>query len=298
MSDAVKNLLVKIREQEEVTLQAEKKERAIGKNTRRVRRQVIKIAHYYHLLQNHGDKYVAEKVEQFCELAKIKIREAKDYDGRWREIAELCLIDEHTRAWNLAEYYYEKATKILCQMTITLMDYILQEQTGISILYNGMDKSGYYDLLEEITELNSDYVDCCCFLSSYDYCAKKIADFTEIVEYRQLVKEHERIMTNGMPGRVTDAMKQLKEISEERDTYYIMELFNSYTPNPPYCEDDLEKQYLKAVAYYGDEIKAMTNFFNLVIKVDEYYGTCIKKQQGKINLVGRGAQCGSETATQ
>lgn len=278
LSDAAKSLWVKIGDQEEGTLQFEIEEHAAGRNTKQMRRQLLRIAHYYHLLQNLGDsKADSEKMEQYWTLAKVKIQKAKDYDGRWREIAEANLIYEHTRAWNLAEYYYEKGTKILCQMTITLMDYLLQEQAGFSIIYKGRDKSSYFDLLDEITSLNNDYVECCCFLSSYDYCTQKIADFTGIEEYRQLMKEHERIVTNGMPDRVTEAMMKLKEIAGESKEEYFIDICRAYTPQPPYHEDILEEQYKKAVACYGDEIKAMAMFSNLVIKVDEYYEACIKE---------------------
>lgn len=278
LSNTAKSLWVKIGGQEEDTLQFEIEEHASGRNTKQMRQQLLRIAHYYHLLQNLGDPNAnSEKMEQYWTLAKVKIQKAKDYDGRWREIAEANLIDEHTRAWNLAEYYYEKATKILCQMTITLMDYLLQEQSGFSILYKGKDKSSYFNLLDEITSLNNDYIECCCFLSSYDYCTGKIADFTGIEEYRQLVKEHERIVLNGMPGRVTEAMGKLREIAGESKAEYFIDICRAYTPQPPYHEDILEAQYKKAVAYYGDETMAMARFSNLVIKADEYYEACIKE---------------------
>ena len=278
LSNAAKSLWGKIGDQEEDTLQFEIEEYASGRNTKQMRQQLLRLAHYYHLLQNLGDPNAnSEKMEQYWTLAKVKIQKAKDYDGRWREIVEANLIDEHTRAWNLAEYYYEKATKILCQMTITLMDYLLQEQAGISILYKGKDKSSYFNLLDEITSLNNDYIECCCFLSSYDYCTGKIADFTGIEEYRQLVKEHERIVLNGMPGRVSEAMQKLREIAGESKAEYFIDICRAYTPQPPYHEDILEEQYRKAVDYYGGEVKAMAMFSNLVIKVDEYYEACIKE---------------------
>lgn len=278
LNDAANRLWAKIVEQEPGILQYEIEEHAAGRNTKQMRQLLLRIAHYYHLLQNLGDSRAdTEKMDQYWTLAKIKIQKAKDYEGRWREIAEANLIDEHTRAWNLAEYYYEKATKILCQMTITLMDYLLQEKAGFSILYKGKDKSSYFNLLDEIISLNNDYVECCCFLSSYDYCTKKIADFTGIEEYRQIVKEHERIVTNGMPGRVAEAMQKLREIAGESKSEYFIDICRAYTPQPPYHEEVLEEQYKKAVDYFGGEIKAMAMFSSLVIKADEYYEACIRE---------------------
>ena len=278
LSEATNSLWKKIGEQEEDAMQIEIEEHASGRNTRSTRQRLIRLAHYYHLLQNLGDSEAnTERMELYWSLAKVKLQKAREYDGLWREIAEANLIDEHTRAWNLAEYYYEKATKILCQMTITLMDYLLQERAGFSILYKGKDKSSYFTLLDEIISLNDGYQECCRFMSVYDYCTMRIADFTGIEEYRQLIKEHERIVANGMPQRVTEAMEKLQEIAGEEKAEYFIDIHRAYEPQPPYHEDVLKEQYEKAVAFYGGEIKAMAVFSNLVIKTDEYYERCIKE---------------------
>lgn len=278
LSEATKSLWVKIGGQEEKVLQIEMEEHASGRNTKSTRQQLIRLAHYYHLLQNMGDsKANPKRMELYWNLAKSKLRKAREYDGIWREVAEANLIDEHTRAWNLAELYYEKATKILCQMTITLMDYLLQERAGFSILYKGKDKSSYFTLLDEIISLNEGYQECCCFLSAYDYCTMKISDFVGIEEYRQLVKEHERIVVNGMPRRVMEVMEKLQEIAGEEKAEYFVDIRRAYEPQPPYFEDILEQQYEKAVSFYGDEVKAMSVFCDLVIKTDKYYEQCVKE---------------------
>ena len=278
-NDTTNSLWVKIGEQEDDALQIEKEETISGRNTRHARQMLLRLSHYYHLLQSLGDPNAdTEKMDRYRVLAKTKIHKAKEYEGRWQEVAEASLIDEHARALGLAEYHYEKATKILCQMTITFMDYLLQERAGISILYKEKDKSDYFNLLDEIASLNKDYVECYCFLSSYDYCTQKIADFTGIDEYRSLVKEHERILINGMPERVTDALQALQEIAGESNAEYFTGIRRSYTPQPPYDEDILEEQYRKAITFYGSEVNAMTIFSNLVIKVNEYYEACIKEQ--------------------
>ena len=279
-SETTESLLKKIAQQEPETLRREIEENETGKNTKPARQRLLRIAHYYHLLQNVDvpkEKAMLNRLEKYSALAKIKIQEAKDYAGRQTEMAEATLIAEHTAAWNLAEYYYEKAAKILCQMTITLMDYLLQEQSGISILYEGKDKSSYYNLLDEITALNNDYVDCCCFLAAYDYCTEKIADFTGIVEYRRLLKEHERIIANGLPNMVTNVLQKLAETADESKAKYFIEISKVFTPQPPYYEDVLKDQYERAVRFYGDEATAMSRFSELVVKVDEYYGACFKE---------------------
>ena len=185
--------------------------------------------------------------------------------------ARLKIIDEHIRAWNMAQYYYERASKILCQMTITLMDYILQEEAGYSLLYSGKDKSIYFDLQDEIKSLNKSYVECGCFLSAYDFCTEKIADFTGIEEYRSLTKEHLRIVENGMTAMVTNAINKLKEITGGKQKEYLTDICAAYKPNPPYEEDLLEEQYQQAVSFYGDETSAMTAFTDLVIRTEMLY---------------------------
>lgn len=278
-NDAAKSLLKKISDMEKDVLRAEKEEVASGKNSKNARKRLIQLAHYYHLLQYIGGdrKADSENVEKYLTLARTKIQNAREYDGLCREIAEVNLIDEHIRAWNMAEYNYEKASKILCQMTITLMDQILQELSGFSILYKGKDRSGYFTLSDEIMSLNESYQECCRFLSVYDFCTCKIANFTGIEEYRHLPMEHERIIENGLPQRVVDAIEKLQEVYSKGMDYSVVDIRNEYEPQPPYYEDALEEQYSRAVSMYGDEVKAMSAFASLVIKTGEFYGACIKE---------------------
>jgi hypothetical protein len=278
LHDPIKSLQDKIDANENHILQTEIDENNTKRNTQRTRKNLLCMAHYYHLLQNLGEqKSDSYKVELYCGIVRLKIQKARKYDGIEKEVAELNLIDEHTRAWNLAEYYYEKASKILCQMIITLMDYILQEKVGFSILYKGKDKSSYFNLLDEITALNESYRVCGCFLSVYDFCTEKIADFTGIEEYRELIKEHERIVKNGLPQRVTETMEKLQDVAGKEKAEYFTDLFKAYTPRPPYIDEMLEIQYENAISEFGSEVKAMTCFSSLVIKTDEYYEGWMKE---------------------
>ena len=281
LSDNAKRLQAKVDREGKEALLLEIEEYGDGKNTRRVRQQMLRIAHYYHLLRNMGTGTGQEdlRMEHYWGIANKKIQQAKEYDGKAKEIAESRLIDEHTRAWNLAEYYYEKGSKVLCQMMITLMDYILQEETGSSILYRGKDKSSYFDLLDEIIGLTDEYVSCYGFLCAYDFCTGKIADFTGIGEYRQLLKEHERIITNGLPGKVSETMERLREAAGAEKAEYFFDICRAFTPEPPYLEDQLEQSYQEIIkkGFNGDEVLAMTVFSTLVIKVDELYEKYIKE---------------------
>lgn len=279
-NDEIKRIKEKLQKIEEPILILETSEHAAGENTKEIRESILWIAHYYHLLQNLGDGDSADdqsKLEEYLSLARIKIQKAREYEGKKKEIAELSLIDQHTRAWNMAEYYYEKGSKILCQMIITLMDYMLQEKGAPSILYRGKDKSSYFNLLDEITALNNDYLECFCFLCAYDFCTEKIADFTGIKEYRKLIREHERIITNGLPGKVADSIKQLEQIAGPAKSEYFIDLRKAFTPTPLYSIDMLSEAYQRGVSMIGDEVTAMTIFSSLVINVDQLYEGCIKE---------------------
>lgn len=243
-------------------------------NTYRKRQQLLRLAHYYHLLNNMGAEQTDERaLDYYWSLANNRIKKARSYEGKEKEVAESRLVGEHTKAWNFAEYYYEKGNKVLCQMMITLMDYILQEKAGQSVLYGDRDKSSYFDLLDEISGLNEEYVSCYSFLCAYDFCTAKIADFTGIEEYRGLLKEHERIITNGMPRRVTAAIDQLREAAGNDKAEYFTDICRAFVPEPPYDENQLEQIYRQIVEklYLGKEEMAMSTFSTLVVKVDEAY---------------------------
>ena len=278
--DYVVKLRDKVNKEEEKSLFVEIADYESGENTKAVRGQMLRMAHYYHLLQNMGDEDPENrsKLETYWAIAREKISKAKESETRWHEIAESSLIDQHTRAWNMAEYYYEKGSKILCQMMVTLMDYIIQEKAdGTSILYKGTDRSDYFNLLDEITELQQQYEECYYFLCAYDYCTEKIASFTNIKEYKQLNKEHERIIVNGLPKKVTECINTLKEIAGDSKKDYFIDICKAFKPEPLYLEELLEECYQKSVKEYQDEVKAMTIFATLVIKTDEYYEAYMKE---------------------
>lgn len=249
-------------------------------NNKSIREKLLVIAHYYHLLQNLGDDTRATKInfDYYWSLARDKIQRAKESEHRLHEIAQSCLIEQHIKAWNLAQYYYEKGSKILCQMMVTVMDYIIQETTdGASILYLDKDRSSYFQLIDEIAVLNRDYEECYYFLCVYDFCTEKIAEYTGINEYRQLNKEHVRIDKNGLPKKVMDSINMLREIAGSSKKDYFIDIDNVINLKPLYVDKLLAECYSKAVQEYQDEAKAMTFFSSLVIKVDEYYESYMKE---------------------
>ena len=246
-------------------------------NTKAFREKLIKTNHYYHILQiigvsevNPRDSYVA------FTLAKEKISKARDKDEQRSEIIKMNLVDGHTAALNIARYHYERASKTLCQMMITLMDYIIQEKGEESILYENLDKTKYFNLLDEICSLNEDYLDSYYALSAYDYCTEKIGDYMNLQEYKALEKEHARIIENGIPERVSNVMKRLKGICGDKRREVFIDIEKSYTPEPEYSENKFDECYKKAMEQYESEDMAMTDFSSLVEIVNQLYQKAIE----------------------
>lgn len=243
-------------------------------NTVKFREQILRMAHYYYLLQCMGDENTEnkKKMEFYLKIARQKLGGSRDSAAKSKQIAESYLIEQHTKAWNMAEYYYEKGSKILCQMMVTLMDYIIHTRLNeTSVLYSNINREKYLNLPDEIKVLNKDYEECYLFLCIYDYCTDKIADFTKISEYKQLTKEHERIIENGLPRKVTDCINILQGIAEINKKENISEICNIFNPKPVFSEELFEKCYNQAVREYQNDINAMAMFAGLVIKTDEFY---------------------------
>ncbi len=269
----ISNLRDKIEKNIEPMLTNAWADKELETSTKKSREQIIKLVHYYHILQIMGaDKPdVAEQLEVLWGLYREKVRKAKDSKNVGKEIALSNLVDEHTRAWNMAEYYYEKASKILCQMMITAMDYLLQERAKCSMLYNEKQQGNYFLLVDEIAGLSRDYESCYYFLCVFDYCTEKMAEFTGISEYKQMIKEHERIKTNGLPGKVKQTLRELEIIAGLTKKDYFIDINRSFHDEPKYDKELLDKLYDEVVKEYNNEVVAMTVFANFVIKLDEYY---------------------------
>lgn len=269
----MENIRKKIEVLEESTLIGRLQEFSTQVNTSTVRDQYLKLAHYTYLLQYLGDESAETKLklDKYLEVAKSKIEKARDSEAKKREMAELCLIEEHIKAWNMAQYYYERASKTLCQMMITTMDYIIQEKADQSILYKGKKKSSYFTLLDEIIELNKEYEKSYYFLCAYDFCTKKIADVTGIKEYKNLIQEHLRIIENGIPEKVKNAIIVLKDIAGEEKKEYFIDIERAFNQKPEYSEKLLQKCYDDAMKVYKSENNFMTYFSGFVVVVDDAY---------------------------
>lgn len=252
---------------------------AKNENTKAVREKLIKTSHYYHILQLMGDQDLDEdKMNITLDLAKEKITKVKDRDMQRTEVVKINLIGNHTSAWNIAHYHYEKAVKTLCMMMVTFMDYIIQEQGGESVIYEGLDKTKYFNLLDEITALNEDYQDDYFSVCTFDFCTKKLGKYMNVPEYDDIAKEHERIGINGNPERVTKIMNKLKSICGEQRREVFIDIEKAYTPEPLYSEEIYEACYEKALEQYdNNEELAMSDFNGLVSWVNMIYQTHVKQ---------------------
>lgn len=252
---------------------------AKNENTKAVREKLIKTSHYYHILQLMGDQDLDEdKMNITLDLAKEKITKVKNRDIQRTEVVKINLIGNHTSAWNIAHYHYEKAVKTLCMMMVTFMDYIIQEQGGESVIYEGLDKTKYFNLLDEITALNEDYQDDYFSVCTFDFCTKKLGKYMNVPEYDDIAKEHERIGINGNPERVTKIMNKLKSICGEQRREVFIDIEKAYTPEPLYSEEIYEACYEKALEQYdNNEELAMSDFNGLVSWVNMIYQTHVKQ---------------------
>lgn len=251
------------------------KKRGIQKNTKKIREDLLKLMHYEHLLGFMSVEYNRLLIdgETVSDQIRIKLSKARDYEGKAREITETGLPYEHNNAFIFAQYQYERANKIMCQMMITLMDYILQEKAGISVLYTDQNESGWRDLVNEIKSLDNDFLRCWCYLCAYDYCVEKIADYTGVVEYKFLTKEHERILGNNMSEKVTETIAVLTDAAGGEKIFGNVAgaLSVAFTSKPKYSQKMLKKAYQDVITTYQVKETAFENLAKLIIDVSDEY---------------------------
>ena len=278
LSDKQEAFRQSVWERAEETMGKEYLEYARKSNRKAVRDKIIAMNHYYHILQLMGAPEL--DMVQMCvygELAREKIAGIKDEALRRRELIKLSVLSTHTYAWNIAHFHYERAVKTLCMMMVTLMDYMLREQGGRSVLYQESDVAGYETLLDEITALNDDYRDAFFSICAFDFCTKKLGDYLHVPEYDNMAIEHERIIHNGNPRRVTDIMERLKELAGEKQGKLMKQIEKAYTPEPLYSEKIFASCYREAVEQYETKDEAVDDFNGLVARVNSLYQSRVKQ---------------------
>lgn len=242
-----------------------------------VRDKIIAMNHYYHILLLMGEPAL-DKAQMYVyhELAIEKIAKLNDKELQHKELIKLNLLSTHTSAWNIAHFHYEKAIKILCMMMVTLMDYIIQEQGARSILYQNLDTSKYFSLLDEITSLNADYREEYFSICSFDFCTKKLGDYLHIPDYDSIAMEHERVINNGNPQRVSAVIQRLREVGGEKRAEVLADIEKAYTPEPLYDEKMFEACYQDLLKQYETEDNAMDDFTGLVSGLTGLYQAKVK----------------------
>lgn len=265
-------------ERAEKTMGKEYIEYARKSSRKDVRDKIIAMNHFYHILQLLGDPELdTAQMYVYGDLARKKIAGIKDKALQRRELIKLSVLSTHTYAWNISHFHYERAIKTLCMMMVTLMDYILREQGGRSVLYQDSYSAGYEILLDEITALNDDYRDAFFSICAFDFCTKKLGDYLHISEYESMAVEHERIIHNGNPRRVTDIMERLKELAGEKQGKLMKQIEKAYTPEPLYSEKIFSSCYLDALKQYETEDEAIDDFNGLVARVNSLYQLRVKQ---------------------
>ena len=256
------------------------KNNAAGKTGKDFCDGLIAMNHYFHILLLLDDPELDKTLMYaYLGMAEETIAKIKNKERKRRALLGMALLSKHTAAWNMAHFHYERAVKSLCMMMVTLMDYIIQAQGGASLLYpaTGDGAEKYQDLRGEIAALNEDYRTAYFSVGAFDFCTKKLGDYLAIPFYEDIACEHDRIIRNGNPQRVTAIMNRLSAMAGEPMRAVEM----AYTPEPPYDEALFEKCYRQAVMQYKTEEAAMEAFSGMVQQVSRLYQAGIGKQERK-----------------
>lgn len=259
---------------------AENIERNFGvkENTPEYREALVKYVHYMHIMDLIGaESPSGYRTNDVFPIVKEHVYQENDPKLKREYIVKLNLISGHVSAWNISHYHYERATKALCMMMVTLMDYIIQEQGGTSILYDGVEKAEYYSLLKEMAHLNGEYSESYLFIYVFDYCTKKIGSYVGVQAYADVSDEHERIVESGNPQRVSTVLQRLKMLSDKNQADVMREIDRTYTPEPQYTEAQMETCYKEAVRMYGSEEAAMGDYTGLVAVMADLYTKIFKQ---------------------
>lgn len=241
-------------------------------NSKKVRDKLIAMNHYFHILYLLGDTELNEaQMFVYFDLARDKIAGIRDRELQQKELVKINLLSMHTSAWNVAHFHYEKAVKTLCMMMVTLMDYIIQEQGGASVLYPESDTIDYSVLADEIASLCEQYREDYFAICAFDYCTQRMGKYLDVPQYEGVSHEHDRLIRNGNPKRVTDVMNRLRQTAGQKRQKEMDGIERAYTPEPVYAEDVFAECYQKTLEQYGSETEAMADLPGLISGVRTLY---------------------------
>lgn len=239
------------------------------RNTEGRRKKLLQYLHLSHILRIDGLFPVDEKAESMAgDELKLRIARCTDEDRRESDTLKLSLINEHTHTWYIARHYYEKCSKILCQMMVTIMDYTIRQKIGKSVLYTAEDEKKTEGMEKELEVLSTQFEDGYYYLCAYDYCTGKLAEYVGVNEYSMLIPEHCRISANGLPDKldtVADAYETIKGSAELLTDKSVL------SPEQLYDEAMLETAYSEALKDYDNIEQAMDDYLNMVSSVNFTY---------------------------
>lgn len=248
------------------------------RNSEARRQKLLSFIHYLHILRLDGSLPVEDNDEVMAmEELKAKIKRIADRDRLRREAIKLSVINDHTHTWYIARHYYEKCSKILCQMMITILDAMLEGETGESLLYTSAEKKNGFSVEREISVLSKNFRDSYFYMCAYDYGTMRLAEYVGIEEYALLMPEHRRIAANGLPRRLERIVTEYcKKTGADK---IIGESFVT-DPEQLYDEKLLEKVYGDMAGDYSDIDEVMHNYQNFIAEFDFAYAAELKKKMG------------------
>ena len=249
------------------------------RNTDSRRKKLLQFVHCLHILRLDGSVAVNDDYEIMAvEELKKKIGRITDREVQRCETIRLAVVNDHTHSWYIARHYYEKCSKLLCQMMVTVMDFMLELQTGSSALYTDGEKKTGVSIESELEALTKNFRESYYYMCAYDYCTERLAEYAGVSEYDILMPEHRRLVANGLPARlmkIAEAYGSLKGAAKIRIDDAVR------SPEILYDEKILEKVYKDETAKYKDIDYAMNNYRNMVSAVDYAYAEQMRGKRGK-----------------
>lgn len=96
--------------------------------------RLIRLLHLDHILQLTGGK-PSDLIEAVSRRVEEAVLQLPHGELQLQATLKVQLIRSHKSVWQTAEYFYEKASKTLCQMMVTLLGTMIQDVKGTPLFY-------------------------------------------------------------------------------------------------------------------------------------------------------------------
>lgn len=270
MSEKIEKMKAMLDKMDKMNLAAAGESEKI-RNTEGRRKSLLQFIHRLHILRLDGGIAVNDEHEILAvEELKAKISRIPDKERMRSESIKLSVINDHTHTWYIARHYYEKCSKLLCQMMVTVMDFMLEAQTGKSVLYSPKEKKSGVSMDKELSILAKNFRESYYYMCAYDYCTERLAEYADVNEYELLMPEHRRIVANGLPARLCKIAETYGAVKGESNVIKDMAVKD---PELLYDEKLLARVYAREMEKYTDIDAAMNNYQNMVSAVDYAYAS-------------------------